>query len=342
MASSRGKAYGSTVRLVISFMVGVLLLAGLLWWVGIDKLWVAMRGASPLWLMVVALMVFPAYFFRALRWKFLLMPVKNSVKISNAFWATAVGFMVNTIIPIRIGEFARAYILGEKEKIGFAPSFSSIIVERTLDLIGLLTIGLVAMLMLPVGTNLPGWILDGFKAIGVLIGVILAIIVFSVKKEEAALGLLGKISASIPVLKKRTGRVLEFSRSLINGLKGISQNPKMFTANMVLTWILWLTYCFMVYFVFKAFNYPISFVAILLGGVLLNLTYILPAAPGYVGTYEAYWTLIFMALGIAQTDLLLAMGVISHLLGVVAMIILGSVGVIWLGASFKELFKVNR
>jgi hypothetical protein len=75
---------------------------------------------------------------------------------------------------------------------------------------------------------------------------------------------------------------------------------------------------------------------------LLNLTYILPAAPGYVGTYEAYWALIFIALGITQTDLLLAMGVISHLLGITVIMTLGCIGVIWIGTSFKEIFRVSR
>jgi hypothetical protein len=329
------------LRLVISFVIGVLLLVGLFLWVGVDRLWAAMSGASPFWLLVSALMFFPAYFLRALRWRFLLLPVKNSVGISNAFWSTAIGFMVNTLIPIRLGEFVRAYILGEKERIGYAPSFSSIIVERTLDLIGLLTIGLIVMLMLPVGTSLPGWILDVFKIIGILIGLILAVIVLGVKRENTILRLIGKVFAFIPFLNRRVDRIVEIARSLISGLKGLSQNSKIFTVNMVLTWVLWLTYCLMIYFVFEAFNYPISIVAIILGGVLLNLTYILPAAPGYVGTYEAYWALIFMALGMAQTDLLLAMGVISHLLGVVMMIILGCVGIIWLGMSFSEAFKVR-
>ncbi|RLI96778.1 MAG: hypothetical protein DRP00_04865 [Candidatus Aenigmatarchaeota archaeon] len=330
------------IKLFVSLLVGVLLLVVLLWWIGVDKLLIVMGKANPIWLMVSALMIFPAYLLRALRWRFLLLPVKNQVKLGNAFWATAIGFMVNTLIPIRIGEFIRAYLLGERERIGFAPSFSSIIVERTLDLIGLLTLGLVAMLLLPIGTNLPSWILDGFKALGLLIGIVLAVIIVGIKREDIILGLTKKISAFLPILRKRADKIVEFVRSLISGLKGLSQSPKMFVANMALTWVLWLIYCLMVYFVFEAFNYSISVIAIILGGVLLNLTYILPAAPGYVGTYEAYWTLIFMTLGIVQTDLLLAMGLISHLLGVVMMIALGCIGIMWLGLSFSEAFKVKR
>jgi uncharacterized membrane protein YbhN (UPF0104 family) len=52
------------LRLVISFVIGVLLLVGLFLWVGVDRLWAAMSGASPFWLLVSALMVLPAYFFK--------------------------------------------------------------------------------------------------------------------------------------------------------------------------------------------------------------------------------------------------------------------------------------
>ena len=336
------KTGGSLLRLVVSLVVGVLLLVGLLWWVGIERLLTLMSEASPLWLTVSALLIFPAYFLRALRWKFLLLPVKNSVGIGNAFWATAIGFMVNTLIPIRLGEFARAYILGEKEQIGFAPSFSSIIVERTLDLIGLLTIGLIAMLLLPVGVDLPSWVLNGFGVVGVLICIFLAIIIVGVKRERFILKLARKVFSFLPFFRRRIDRVVGFVESLISGLRGLSQNPKMFAVNMVLTWSLWLFYCFTVFFVFKAFNHPISVVAVILGAVLLNLTYIFPAAPGYVGTYEAYWSLIFMALGVTQTDLLLAMGLISHLLGIVVIVGLGCAGVVWLGLSFGEAFKVKK
>ena len=329
------------LKLLIFFMIGMSLLVGMLWWVGIDKLLSAMQRASIGWLLVVGLLVFPAYFVRAVRWRLLLLPVKNKVSLSTAFWTTAIGFMVNTLIPIRLGEFVRAYILGEKEKIGFAPSFSSIIVERTLDLIGLLTLGLISMLMLPVGSSLPGWALNGFKIVSVLIGVILAVIFLGIKKETLIIKLVSEIFKHIPFIRKRVDRITDFTRSLIHGLRGLSQEPRIFAANLSLTWLLWLIYCFMVYAVFAAFGYEISIVAVVLGGVLLNMTYILPAAPGYVGTYEAYWTLIFTALGVFQVDVLLAMGLISHLLGIAMMIALGCIGIMWLGLSFSEAFKVR-
>lgn len=74
----------------------------------------------------------------------------------------------------------------------------------------------------------------------------------------------------------------------------------------------------------------------------MSFSSILPATPGYVGSYEAFWVLIFTLLGVTQVDLLLAMGVISHLVGMLPIVIVGCVSVVWLGASFEEGFTFKK
>jgi hypothetical protein len=331
----------NTIRIGASLAVGILLLVVLIWWTGIDKIGAAIGSASPLWLAAAALIIIPAYILRAIRWKLLLHPVKKTVRVSNTFWSTAVGFMVNTLIPIRLGEFVRAYILGEKEETGFGPSFSSIVVERTLDLIGLLSIGIVTMFLVSAQAGLSSLVADIFKAVAVLIGVILAVIIVGIKKEDLIIRLVTGIASKIPLVKKYTTRIADFASSLIKGLQGLSQTPKMFAANIFLTLILWLTQTFAIYLTFEAFNYPLPFVAAILGGVLINLSYILPATPGYVGSYEAFWAVIFLALGVPE-NLLLATAVISHLIGVLPIIIIGCISVVWLGVSFEEIFTFKK
>jgi uncharacterized protein (TIRG00374 family) len=330
------------IRIGASLVVGILLLVVLIWWTGIDKIGAAIGSASPLWLAAAALIILPAYIFRAIRWKLLLSPVKKNVRVSTTFWSTGVGFMVNTLIPIRLGEFVRAYILGEKEGTGFAPGFSSIVVERTLDLIGLLSIGIVTMFLVSAQAGLSSMVGDIFTAVAVLIAVILAVIIVGIKKEALIIRLVTGITSKIPLVKKYTARIADFTSSLIKGLQGLSQNPKMFAANLSLTWILWLTQTSAIYLTFMAFNYPMPFVAAILGGVLMSVSHILPATPGYVGSYEAFWVLIFTLLGVTQADLLLAMGVISHLIGVLPIVIVGCVSVVWLGASFEEIFTFKK
>jgi uncharacterized protein (TIRG00374 family) len=330
------------IRIAASLAVGILLLVAMIWWTGIDKIGATMGSASPLWLAAAALTILPTYILRAIRWKLLLTPVKKTVRVSNTLWSTSVGSMVNTLVPIRLGEFVRAYVLGEKEGTGFAPGLSSIVVERTLDLIGLLSIGIVTMALISAQAGLSSIVRDIFTALALLIAAILTVIIVGIKKESLIIRLLTRTTSKIPLVKKYSDRIADFTSSLIKGLQGLSQKPKMFTANIALTLILWLTQTSVIYLTFTAFNYPMPFVAATLGGVLMSISHILPATPGYVGSYEAFWVLIFTLLGVTQTDLLLAMGVISHLVGVLPIIIIGSISVVWLGVSFEEIFSFKK
>jgi glycosyltransferase 2 family protein len=337
-----GSGSKNKIRLVASLAIGILLLAALIWWIGIDEIVTAISSASPIWLIASALTILPAYGLRAIRWKLLLAPVKKDVRVSSTFWSTSLGFMVNTLIPIRFGEVVRAYVLGEKEGTGFAPGLSSIVVERTLDLIGLLGIGIVTMFLVSAQAELSSIVVSTFTAVAVLIVAILALIMLGVKKEALVIRVVTGVASKIPFVKRYTLRIADFAGSLIKGLKGLSQNPKMFVANISLTLFLWLTQTVAIYWVFTAFNYPMPFVAAILGGVLMSLSNIVPATPGYVGSYEAFWMIIFFSLGVTQADLLLAMGVVSHLISVLPTIIVGCVSVVWLGASFEDIFTFKK
>jgi uncharacterized protein (TIRG00374 family) len=329
-------------RIVLSLAIGIILLVALIWWTGLDEIGAVIGSASPLWLAASAAVIPPAYFLRAIRWKLLLNPVKKTVQVNNTFWSTALGSMVNTIIPIRLGEFARAYVLGEKEGTGFAPGLSSIVVERTLDMIGLLSIGIITMLLVSTQAELPSLVVNIFTLVAIFIAVVLAIIIIGIKKEDFIIRILMRVTSRIPFIKKYTVKISDFASSLIKGLQGLSQNPKMFIVNMSITWILWIIYTSATYFTFIAFNYPISFVAAILGGALMSLSHILPATPGYVGSYETFWALIFFALGVLENPLLVATAVISHLVGLMPVIILGSISIVWLGVSFEEIFSLKK
>ena len=331
----------NTIKIGFSLVVGILLLVALVWWTGIDQIVAAIGSASPLWLAASAAVIPVAYFLRAIRWKLLLTPVKKTIRVGNTFWSTAIGSMVNALIPIRIGEFARAYILGEKEGTGFASGLSSIVVERTLDMIGLLSIGIVTMLLVSTQAGLSSLVVNIFTAVAVFMAVLLAVIIVGIKKEDLIIRLLTQITSKIPLDKKYTNRIADFASSLIKGLQGLSQNPKIFAVNISLTWILWLVYTSATYFTFTAFNHPLSLVAAILGGALMSLSHILPATPGYVGSYEVFWGVIFLALGVPE-NLILATALTSHLVGLLPIVILGCISVVWLGVSFEEIFSLKK
>lgn len=334
------KVKGNAARLILSSSIGVILFAGMLWFVGVDRLWLSMEKASPAWLAVSASMLLPFYLVRAWRWRMILTPVKNPVKLSNVFWITAIGYLVNTLIPIRLGELVRAVLLDRKEKTGFFEGASSIIIERILDLFGIVMLGALALVLLP-KMSLPAWIFDTLRVVVLVVAATLIILLAGTRAESKIIAGVSHILSAIRFPAKWREKILGYVGSLVKGARPVAQNPRLLLSALALTWVLWLSQFLAFYFVFKAFNYTVPWTVILLGFSFMMITYALPAAPGYVGSYEFFWSVVFVGLGLTRLDLLLAMAIVSHLLGIVVQMAVGFLGLVWLGVSFQELLRIR-
>jgi uncharacterized protein (TIRG00374 family) len=334
----------SRVKIVLSGLTVSILFIIMVMYVGADKIASAVSQASPLILVLSTVLIIPSYILRALRWKLLLNDVKSDVSIAHAFWTTSIGFMINFIIPLRIGDLVRAYVLGKKEHIGLRPSISSVMIENTLDLIGQVTLGilgLVIIFLMPIGSSTPAWFLDIFKIIIVLLGISMASIVIGVKREEALVGLMDRILSRLFIVSRKKGSIIAFTRTFIRSVKILSQEPKLFIKTMLLTYAYWIIQIFCIWLVFQAFGYEAPLILILTGAILLWFTFLMPAVPGYIGTFEAFWLIIFVGLGLESPDKLLAMGAVHHLLGLAAIVAMGCSGAMWLGMSFDQFRKIK-
>jgi hypothetical protein len=297
--------------------------------------------ASPKMLAASAFMYVLFYAGRAYRWKIILRPLKNPVKFSNTFWITAIGYLVNMLIPVRIGELTRAFLIDRSEKIGFSGGLSSIAIERLLDLIAVATIGALTIFFASFTLNVPKELIGSLQAIAILILIIVALLFLAVRFEEKICLLLSSILRRLPGSQLWKEKILGFIKALIESVRIMISKPALMSVSMVLSWMLWIANFLAFYFLFKAFNYETSVLIILLGFIFMMITFILPAAPGYVGSFEAFWMLVFMGLGLTQMNILLAMGLTMHLLTIGITITLGIIGIAVMGISLGEALKVR-
>lgn len=82
-------------------------------------------------------------FCKALRWTILVSSLKEKVSYKNVFSCLGIGFLCEYILPAKAGEFIRAYLLGQKEKISRTSVFGTVVIERILDIFIILNISLV-------------------------------------------------------------------------------------------------------------------------------------------------------------------------------------------------------
>ena len=137
-----------SLRLWVGISLGVLLLYLFLRGANLSLVVKNIRGANYLLISFSLGLALLVYLVRAFRWKFLLMPLKET-HLSNLFSTTIIGFMVNSLIPGRLGEIVRPYLLGQKEGLSKTAAFATIIVERIFDIITVLALFSLYLLLAP-------------------------------------------------------------------------------------------------------------------------------------------------------------------------------------------------
>lgn len=100
---------------------------------------------------------------------------------------------------------------------------------------------------------------------------------------------------------------------------------------------------FIWYFTFLALNHPQDYFKMYLGQLLSALTYLIPAAPGYIGSAEASGLLIFTGVFGIEVNLASSMVVLFHILTVLFIICFGITSVYFLKLDLGEILgKVFR
>ena len=134
-----------TIQIVVSLILAVLLAWVLFRGVHWSDLYTSVRKVDLLWLAVLQFPIWISFWLRILRWQYIVRAV-HPATFRSMFSATQLGFLVNFIIGLRLGEFVRAAVLAKLSRLTFAKSLALATLDRVSDLIGLLVVMLVAAL----------------------------------------------------------------------------------------------------------------------------------------------------------------------------------------------------
>src|SRR5690606_9560534 len=111
-----------------------------------EELFLAFRQANWWWLGLTVLIGWSSHLVRAWRWRYLLDHLGHRVSLWNAYNATMSGYFMNMVLP-RAGEATRAVMLYRAEKVPFEKGFGTIMAERAVDMILLLSIAALTVLL---------------------------------------------------------------------------------------------------------------------------------------------------------------------------------------------------
>jgi uncharacterized protein (TIRG00374 family) len=276
------------------FWLGLLISALFLYWVlrKIDytTLWQVLKAADYWWLLPGVAVYFVALWARSWRWHYLLRPLK-AIPTTTMFPIVTIGYAGNNIFPARAGEVVRAVVLKRKEGVPISASLATIIVERVFDGIVMLAFVFVNLAEL---THLTSVTLDvaGLK-IGIREVAIWGSVVFF-----GALAIF-LIAAMFPTITDRLvtrlverfapdrirAQTLSISRRFLGGLESL-RSPLDVLMVFITSVLIWLLETVKYWFVMHAFNFSVSFFALMLMNGVVNLATTIPSAPGYLGTFD--------------------------------------------------------
>lgn len=286
------------------FWLGVAISVFFLWLVVKDldlaSFWIEVQTANYWWLLPGVAVYFLAVGARAWRWHYLLRPLK-AISTRTMFPIVAIGYMGNNIYPARAGEVLRAVVLKRKEGVAISASLATIIVERIFDgvvMLGFIFINLSELAQLTGGAGVAaGLSIEQIAFWGSLVffGALLAFLLAAVF-PAASERLLAWFTVRLVPARFRD-RVLEVGNRFLGGLESL-RSPLEILMVFVTSVVIWLLETGKYWFVMHAFNFEVSFFALMLMNGVVNLATTIPSAPGYLGTFDAPGIAVLKAYGV--------------------------------------------
>jgi uncharacterized protein (TIRG00374 family) len=321
--------------------VGLLLTAACLYFAFKDVQWSdavkSARSANYALLILSAIVATTMFPLRARRWRTILDPIVPKLPFGPLWRSTAIGIMVNNVLPARAGEFARAYALTrEVPAISFPMSLASLVVDRMFDAIVVFFLLVVAIASpgFPAGTKFGGQSIGHIAIAFALVPLVLLIVLYLLAAYPKTL------IRAFELVARRVSKTLETrgSEMLHRFAEGLSvlRAPGHFIA--VLWWALlhWLVQPLAFWIGLKAFGIEVPWSATLFVQALTVIGVSLPSSPGYFGLFEAGAIVALKAYGVGETPAA-TWALVYHVVSLIPITLIGAYYFARAGISVSDI-----
>ena len=245
----------------------------------LPELWAALQRAHYWWILPGVIVYFISVWFRSWRWGFLLRGSKP-LSANRLFPIVVIGYMGNDILPFRLGEVLRAYILWRKEGVNVGTTLTTAVVERLFDGLTMVLFVLFGLLFIPMSAFLSRLV----TVASVVFFGALAVFLFLAARPDLLRRLAHLLIDHLVPVRFRPP-LLGFVEGVIAGLESLRSGRDVVVLFGVTVWV-WVLETFKYWLVSFAFDLHLPYAGILLMGGAVNLLTALPSLPGYIGTFE--------------------------------------------------------
>lgn len=293
---------------------------GLLWlfFRNVDpaEIWRAIAGARPGLIVAAILVTLQTYLLRAWRWQVLLQPLGHS-RFRTAFRTTVIGFTATFLLPGRIGEVLRPYLLARQDGLSAPATFATIVIERLFD---------IAAVVVLFGASLPFLTIDVGRDVKVAGGLAAAatlgalIVLFLSAGHPERIGRWAGILASrLPA--RMAASAARLAQTFVEGL-AVMRSPGQLAIAAAWSIPLWMSLALGIWFTSLAFNLTFAFAGTFLVVMFLVVGVAVPT-PGGVGSFHAAYRYAVTWFFHADPNAASAAALVLHAVSFVPVTILG-------------------
>jgi glycosyltransferase AglD len=287
-----------------------------------DTLIQALHHLVPAWLAVAVAICVSAWVLRGSRYGTIVSSLGYPIRLAVSTACIFVSQTANLIIPARLGDFVRVFILKHEYSMTYSEGVSSIVVERVFDIF---TVAILGAMALPFILNVPSWFYI-VVILPIVAGLVFFVFIFCTGKCTTENKYIRIVLTMLHEIRKAS---LSFRSLFVLGTSSI---------------IIWLLDVLVCLSVVMMLGQSIPFLVVVLAIVIGNLVKAVPVTPGGVGTYELALTGVFTLSGIPW-EMAFLIAVIDHMIknlvtlagGIISIYYLGD----WVVPTMKSTFATK-
>ncbi len=328
MSADKVKAK-SILRWLPGVLISLVAIYFLLKFISLDDLLAAVKSLTALDIAVIVLLNVLSFLARSMGWKNLL----EGISFKQAFLIINEGYLFNNLIP-RSGEIVRMLLVGGLSKISTFQAASSILVERSLDVI---VAAVLFLSTLPLAVEMT-WIKPIAWTLFILFIVMIAVMMVLARHADMVKQWLANLKIKSTLLKEK---IFPNIGSVLDGLATLN-NPLKFARSIF--WILmsWCCWIALLYFgITRISNGPVPLWQAIFTQGVLALGIALPSAPASFGVYEGTMVAALAIFGYSESASL-SIALVLHFTQIVVTSIFGVYGLMVQGQSISALLDRIR
>ncbi len=316
-------------RLLIIGFFGLLTVLLLIRLSEIDISWQTLQQINIVYLGIAIVFHYSGFIIRGIRWQKILQGLGYKLNYSYTTALLMTGWFVSALVPARMGDIVRAYMLKRDHKISLAYSLGSIATERALDISAILLLAMYSA-MWALANQTPAWVWQSIVA-GVIFIIIAIIFILTTPKIEQKLRLL-----TTWLLYQK---MLTFFFELLASIRQLGQNPILLTYLFLQSIYIWLCDVALMYFGFLSIDAVIPINVVTFTAMATDLASAVPIIPGAVGQFEATALGIFALFQVNHQQSSLVI-LLNRFISFWSFIIVSGFIAYWFG--FSQVLKSNK